>query len=313
MAISVSQIIAASYESVKKGKPENQWAESAAMRALEKAGMIERVAGGPTIERTLDYQINQDADFLSNDFDPIGQTKTEVITAAIYTPAQLQVPVKWSKGDEAKNPEENQKIDLAASILDNGFTSHDEMIEQKLFASAVYNGFNPIPVLIPTSGQGNIGGIDASVETWWRNPASTYNTNFSDLESVMTSQYNAALKGSGSSKPVKLIIGSADAHAGFEGLQVSLQRYVDAEEANAGFKTLAFKGSRFVFSQQVSTTLDPVYMLSDGFKLTVFKNAYRLKGEIREMQNATGYILQIFSALQATVGNKSRLAVVTHA
>lgn len=313
MALTISQIIASSFEKVRASKPENQWAESAAMRALEDAKLIERINGAPTFETPLDYQINPDADFMATEFESIAMTKTEVITAASYTPAFLKVPIKWSKQDEAKNPEENQKIDLVASLLDNAFTTHDELIEIKLFAAAVYNGFNPLPILIPTGGQSTIGGIDASVETWWRNPASTYNTNFSDIESVSTAIYNQVLKGSGSKMGPKLMIGSPDAHAGFEGLQVALQRYVDSKEADAGFKKLMFKGIPFVFSQQVSTTTDPVFFLGNGFRLSFMKNAYRMKSDTIEMDSAEAYVQKLFTGLQCQVTNKSRLAVISHA
>jgi hypothetical protein len=313
MSLSISQILASSYEKVLGSKPENQWHESAAMRALESAGLITRINGAPTIEIPLDYQMNPDADFLVTDFDTVGLAKTEVITAASYTPAQLHVPVKWSKGDDAKNPSENQKIDLVASLLDNGFSSHDELIEQKLFAASAYNGFNSIPTLIPTGGQGTVGGIDASVETMWRNQATTYTSDFSDIDASMTTVYNAILKGSGSKMGPKLAIGSADAHAGFESGLVANQRYQDTMDANSGFKSLRFKGIPFVFSQQVSTTSDPVYFLGNGFKLVVFKNAYRQKGETIEIPNAEGYVMKIFSVLQAVVSNKSRLGVVYHA
>lgn len=312
MALSVSQILASSYPKVLATKPENQWQESAAMRLLEKYGLIERVNGSPIIEASLDYKMNEGADFLSTDFDPVSLAKTDVITAAQYTPVPLQVPITWSKADEAKNPDENQKIDLVASLLDNGFASHDEMIEQKLFATSAYKGFNSIPVIIPTGGQGTIGGIDASTETWWRNPASLYNSNFSDIEAVFTTVYNNIIKGTGSKKTPKVMIGTADAHAGFEGTQVSLQRWVDGKEANAGFESLRFKNVPFGFSQQVDTTYDPVYFLSDAFRLVTFKNAYRKKGEVRELESATGYICQIFSMLQTRLNNKARVGVASH-
>ena len=314
MAITVSQLLSSSYNAVMASKPENQWAESAFMRAAEKQGMIKRVAGGPQIEISLDYQMNPDAEFLATDFSAVGLDKTETLTSAIYAVAQLSVPVKWSKGDEAKNPETNQKVALVKSLLENGDTSHGEKIESTIFAAAVTNGFNPLPVLLPTAGQGTIGGIDSAVETWWRNPVGTYNANFSDIEATLTTAWNSASKGSGSKSAPSLLVGSADAHAGFEGTLQALQRFIDADEAKAGFKTLSFKTAQFVFSQYAPTTLDQVWGINPkSFQIVVFKNAYRQKGEVMEIPGSHGYVMKIYSALQAVLAAKSRCFVVAHA
>lgn len=314
MAISISQLLTASYAAVANSTPENQWAESAFMRELERQGGIKRVPGGPTIEVPLDFIQNPDLDFLATDFTPVGMDKTEVLTAASYTPAQLSVPVKWSKGDEAKNPETNQKVALVKSLLENGMTSHDEGIEAALFAAAATDGFLSLPAVLATSGQGVVGGIDSAVETWWRHPTVTYNVNFSDIESLLTSAYNQAAKGSGSKLAPTLLIGSSDAISGFEGTQQSLQRFVDTDEAKAGFKLLAFKTARFVYSQYAPTTLDQVWGLNPkSLYLQVFKNAYRQKGDVMEIPSANGYVMKIYSALQLVVANKSRLFVAAHA
>ena len=66
MALSIGQMAALSYNDVLKVKnlPENQWAENAAMRWLEKNGYIKRRNLGPQIEIPLDYRINPNAEFL---------------------------------------------------------------------------------------------------------------------------------------------------------------------------------------------------------------------------------------------------------
>src|SRR6185369_10399932 len=104
----------------------------------------------PTIEATLDYQRNPGAVILSSELQPTSMTKTEVITAASYTPAQISVPVVWSKMDEVQNPSENQKINLVKSLIENAVNSHDDLVEQYLF-SASTNGFLGIPTHITTA------------------------------------------------------------------------------------------------------------------------------------------------------------------
>jgi hypothetical protein len=314
MAISISQILSASYPQVlaEKRKPANQWAENAALRYMEKQGILKVVPGSSTIEASLDYQQNPDAGFFTNDFDPYGMGKTEVITAAQYTPAQLRSPVKWSKKDEASNPEENQKVALVASLLENGLTSHDSLIENALFATTT-NGFLGLKTLAPTTGQGNVGGIDSAVELWWRNYAAQYAANFSDIRAVMTTAFNACAKGSGSELKPTVIIGSADWHAGFEGTLTPNERFIDTDEAKTGFKAIAFKTAQCIFSPGVTTDFDYAWFLNPkAYQVKVFKGAFRQKGDTNEIPGQSGYVCEIYSALQAVVANKSRLAVISH-
>lgn len=307
MAVSISQILAASYPAVvnEKKKPTNQWAESALLRELERQGAIKRVSFGPTIERTLDYRRNAGAAVLSTDLQPMSLTKTEVITAASYSIASVSVPVTWSKEDEAKNPTENQKIDFVDGLITNAIDSHDDLLESILFTGQ--QGFIGLDTMLSDTGVGTIGGIDASVETWFGNKYDTY-TNETDIEAGMTSVWNACTKGSGSALSPRLIVSDADTQALFESTQQGLQRYIDTEELKAGFKILGFKTARYVFSQYATTKLQ--FLNPKSYQLHVSKQFFRAKGEIQEIDNANGYRMFVYSAVQATTDNRSRLGVL---
>ena len=270
-------------------------------------GAIKRKSLGPTIEHTLDYQRNPGADFLATDLQTTSLTKVEVLTAAEYTPGQLSVPIVWSKGDEAKNPTENQKVALVASLLDNAFESHDDLIEEALFATST-DGFLGLQTLVPDSGQGSPGGINAAVDAWWRNYSATYLDDGSDIRAAMTVAYNTAAKGTGGSAP-DIVVSDGDSQAIYEATLQEQQRYLDAKEANGGFKVLAFKTARYVFSQYANSR---IYLLNSKFYgVQASKEAYQEKGETIEIPNANGFVCKLFSMLQATTNNKSRLAVLT--
>lgn len=307
MSLSVSQIIAVSYNAVlaESRKAANQWAESALMRELERQGAVERKSLGPQIEAPLDYRRNPGTAFLSSDLQPTSLSKTEVLTSAVYDVAELSIPIVWSKKDEAQNPSENQKIALVKGLLENGIESHDDAIEQALFTTST-NGFLGLLTHIPTSGQGTDGGIDAATETFWRNPSNTY-TNDTDIESSMTKTWNSAAKGSGSKLLPTLIVSDSDTQAIFEGTQQANQRYVDSQELKAGFKILAFKTARYVFSQY--GTSSQFFLNPKNFSLVVSKEYFRDRGDTQEIPNANGFVTKIYSALQTVTNNKSRLGV----
>lgn len=293
-------------------KAENQWGENAALRELERQNAIDRINLGPTIECPLDYRVNPDTAVLSNDQDEASLVKTEIGTSASYSVAQLSVPVVWTKGDDAKNPSENQKVDFVKQLLENGINSHDDLIEQCIFTSSTAGGdeLSGLDTLCPTSGQGTVAGIDAGTETWWRNYADTY-TDASDIEATFTTVFNRAQKGSGSPLAPKFMLSGATPHAMYESGLQTLQRFVDTEEANGGFKVLAFKNARYVFSQYGGGN---VYFLNPkNFKLVVSRQYFRDKGNSVEIPNQNAFVFKIYSAMQFVTNNKSRIAVASQA
>lgn len=308
MALTISQIAAVSYEAVvtEMRSAQNQWAENAVLDEFERQGMIVRKSFGPTLEETLDYRRNPAADFLATELQPTSVSKTEVLTAASYTPAEVSVPVTWSKKDEVQNPSDQQKISLTKALLENGIDSHDDILEEKLFAATAYNGFNTFSVLIPTTGQGTVGGIDASAESWWRNQTGTYAADGSDIEAQFTTVYNACAKGSGSALAPKLMFSGSTPHALFESTQTPMQRYADQNLA-AGFKVLAFKTARYIFSQYGGSKV--FFAGPKVLRLLASKQYFRDKGETQELQDANGYNFKIYSSVQLVTGNKSRLGV----
>lgn len=309
MALTIGQIAAVSYPAVlnEMRKPDNQWAESALLREMERQDMIVKKDFGASLQEVLDYRRNPGAGFLAYDMAPTALTKTEVLTAADYAIGEISVPVVWSKKDEVQNPTQSQKVDLVQSLLTNGINSHDDLIEEALFAAAATNGFLSLNVLVPTTGQGTVGGIDASVEVFWRNQANTYLADGSDIDAAFTRVYNLASKGSGSAIVPTLMASGSATHALFEASQTPMQRYIDTQDIKAGAKTLGFKTCRYIFSLYGGTK---VYFLGPkAFGLRVSRQYFRDKGETQEIDNANGFSFKIYSALQSVTMNKSRLAV----
>lgn len=305
----VAQIFAASYPAVlnARNKAANQFLESALLREFERQKFLVRKSLGPTIEHTLDYIRNPGTDFLASDLTTTSLSKVEVLTAAVYTPGALSVPVVWSKADEAKNPTENQKVNLVTSLIDNALASHDDALEEALFATST-DGFLGLQSILPDNGQGSPGGIDAATDAWWRNYTGEYAADGSDIEAAMTIAFQTAAKGTGGSAPT-LIASGLTPNSLYEASLQDQQRWIDTSEADGGFKMLAFKTARCVYSQYGN---DRMYFLSPkNFNLNVSREAYRQKGETIEIPSAQGFVTKLFSLLQFTTSNKSRGAVLT--
>lgn len=271
-------------------------------------GFIETVSLGENIEIPLDYRANPDTAILASDQDAASLLKTEVITSAVFDIAQLNVPVTWTKGDDAKNPSETQKIALVKALLENAINSHDDLIEQSIFTTSAAGGVELLGLdsLVPTSGQGTVGGIDASVETFWRNASDTY-TNATDIEASMTDVHNDVAKGSGSATLPKVLISGATPHALYESQLQALVRFSSTDTGDTGFKTLKFKNADYIFSQYGGSN---IYFLNPkNFKLVVSKQYFRDKGSTFDVPGQNAFYFLIYSALQMVVNNKSRLGV----
>lgn len=307
---SVSQIASASYPAVlaEMRKPHDQWSENAALRLLEKHGFIKRKSLGENIEVPIDYQANSEAGVLATSLTAVDlTTNPSIISAAVYDIAEVGVPVKWTMKEEAQNPSTNQKIALVKSKLENGINSHDDVLEQALFAAST-SGLLGWLTLIADDGQGTVGGIDSGSDAFWRNQVGTrYNSDGSDQEAIFTEVYNACLKGTGSTMGPKLMISGAEAHSLFESTQQANQRYVDSQDFKVGAKTLAFKNALFGFSQYGD---HHVYFLNPGaFQIIMSKEYNRHQGETQEQDARFAYVLKLYTALQNVVLNRSRLGV----
>jgi hypothetical protein len=306
MALTIGQIAAVSYNAVlaEARTPANQWAESAFMTELERQGGIERKSLGAQIEATLDYRRNPGTAIQASDLQPVVTSKTEVITAAVYDIAEVTVPVTWSKKDEVQTPTENAKVNFTKSLLLNAFKSHDDILEASFFLTST-NGFLGFLTHIVDAGTGSDGGIDSSVETWWRNQQATY-VDDTDIEAAFTTVWNACSKGSGSELTPTLAVSDGATQAIFEGTQQPLQRY-ETQDFKAGAKTLMVKTARYIFSQYGTSRV--LFMNPTNFKLVVSREYFRDRGETQELENANGWRFKVYSAVQSVTNNRNRLGV----
>lgn len=310
MALTIDQITAASYPAVLTAmrKPANQWAENALMRAMEKQGAVERKAFGPTLEETLDYRRNPDGAFLATDMTAVSNAKTEVLTAASYAVGMLAVPITWSEADDVKNPTENQKVALVKSLLENGIQTHDDLIEQALFAVST-SGFLGFQTVLSDTGLTPVGGIDPATEAWWANQTGTYALDGSDIQAALGTAYDAAMKGSGSSLKPTLIFSGVEPFELYMASLQDMQRFVNTSDADASFTTVAFREVPYVFSHYGGARIYGTN--KKAFRLLISSDANRKLLEKIQLPTAVAWNRKIFSALQLVTNNRSRGFVLT--
>lgn len=308
MALDISQIKASAFPAIiaENKRAHNNWFAAPALKSMEKMGFISREPLGETIQVPIDYRSNPDAAVLTGDQDTASLVKTEVLTAAEYNIAQLNVPITWTKGDDSKTPSENAKIVFTRQLIENGLASHDDLIEQYLFTTSTGGGVevNGLSDLVTSDGTGTVGGIVSGTETWFKNVFDSF-VDGSDIEAAMTELFDSCSKGSGEANmPTMLLSGSAS-HALYESQLQSMQRFVGVDDADSGFKTLAFKGAKYIFSHRGGTI---VYFLSPkNFKVVVSSEYFRDEGDVQQVNGQNAFYFLVYSALQIVVTNRWRL------
>ena len=307
----ISQLLATAYPEVAKGL-HNQWKESAFLRAAEKMGMVVRRPGGSALEFSLDYRKNPDVDILATDFTATATGQTDVLAGCSYDMANIVAPFNWSIADEARwSGDANRKLDAIKRMSRNAIDSHDDELELRAFGTST-DGFLGFQNLIPTSGQPNIGGIDGSSATYWRNFASTYATDGSDLNAKLITMFNTVAKGSGSESTPDLLVSGLVAMGLYEGGLTDLKRFMGEETGDAGFKYLAFKNAKWVYSQHGGTlATNPIYAINKtSINLNVTKGYFRRLEETQRFINAAARNQMVFSQMQMTNANPSRSGVL---
>jgi hypothetical protein len=313
----LSQLVTSAYPEVLADarKPHNQWKESAFLRLAEKVGMVRRRPGGSALEYPLDYRKNPDTDILATDFTATATGQTSIFAGSSYDMANIATPFNWSIADEARwSGDVNRKIDAVKSMIRNAIDSNDDEIELRVFSTST-DGFLGLQNLVPTGGQPNVGSIDGASATYWRNYATTYALDGSDLNSKLIIAYNTVSKGTGAELSPEMVVSGSTAQSLYEGNLVDLKRFMGEETGDAGFKYLAFKTAKWVFSQYGGTlTTNPIYLLNKtSFNIVVTKGYFRRLEDAVRFTNAAARNQMVFSQVQATTNNPSRSAVLTGA
>src|SRR5690606_23740695 len=125
--------------------------------------------------------------------------------------------------------------------------SHDDLLEQALFGGTT-QGFLGLQSLLPDTGQGSPGGINAALDTWWRHGTYNYYDDGSDIVAKLTYALKVAAKGSGGAEP-NLIVAGVDPHNLDEGAVQPQIRFKRSEVGDGMFVALQVGKSDFVFSQ----------------------------------------------------------------
>jgi hypothetical protein len=256
MAVSVTELVATTLRNRDRMVADNVTNHNGLLRTLEDTGNIKNAGGGRQLDEPLLY--NELATKFYDGFETFAiDTSQEVITNAVYQWKQLGGFSFISGKEKIMNREKWQAVSIAESRIDALIAGLRNKTGLSIYSLGTGEGgkeFGGLRLLVSDDGVGTVGGIDASVETWWQNnfDFGTADITAATILSKMNAMQLACTRGA--DQPNLIVANGAYFTAYWESLQENA-RHTSPKLADAGFRTLEFVGTPVVYDPQCATDL----------------------------------------------------------
>lgn len=249
-------------------------------RIVEKGNAVEE-DGGLTLTYPIEYAENGTYQRYSG-YDKLDISASDVISAVEFAWRQIALNVVASGEDIRKNSGESRLIKLVSSRIKNAMRTFKNQFSADLYSNgSLANQINGLQALVADLGTGQVGGIDSSTYTFWKNKVQSaaaplqgggaITPGSTTMESLWLPLWLALTRGD--DKP-DLIVCSNDYYQFYEASQVSIKRYTTSDEAQGGFISLKYKTADVIFDGGSGIPDSHAYFLNtDYLKLAVHKDA----------------------------------------
>jgi len=248
----ITEIVATTLRNRQGKLADNVTKNNALLYRLRARGRVKTVSGGRTIVQELNYQENQTYKRYSG-YEALNISPSDVFTGAEFNYAQAAVAVSISGLEMLQNSGEEAIIDLLEGRVENAEQTLTNNVALDIYSTGLADGgrqIGGIQLLIsatPTTGV--VGGIDASVWSFWRNVFFGGVTNggaavsTATIQSYMNRVWVQLVRGS---DHPDLIVADNNFYRYFWESMQAIQRVGDEELAELGFTTLKYVNSDVV-------------------------------------------------------------------
>ena len=256
MAVSVTELVSTTLRNRDRMVADNVTNHNGLLRTLEDTGNIKNAGGGRQLDEPLLY--NELATKFYDGFETFTiDTSVEVITNAVYQWKQLGGFSFISGKEKIMNREKWQAVALAEARIDALIAGLRNKTGLSIYSLGTGEGgkeFGGLRLLVADDGVGTVGGIDSSVETWWKNNFTSGTADFAagTIVSMMNAMQLSCTRGS--DQPNLIMASASPFTAYWESLQADA-RHTSTKLADAGFRTLEFVGTPVVYDAQCATDL----------------------------------------------------------
>ena len=310
-----TELVSTTFRKHRKEIKDNLSNRNALLKYMMKRGNTRKEDGGLTIATPLDYAANGTYQRYS-DWDTLNISQSDVISSAEYQWRQIALNVVASGRDLRINSGESRIINLAKARIKNALRTFNNNFSSDMYSSgALTNQINGLQAIIADTNTNTVGGIDASVWTFWQNTvldASVVGVTPSatTIENGLMLPLWLSIDRGPDDQP-DLIVADNTYYQYFEGSQVSLKRYNDKASADAGFVTLKYKTADVLFDGNSGIPANHMYFINTNYlELVVHQDAdLTIMDEMRPV-NQDGQVIPILWMGNLTCSNRKQQGVI---
>ena len=254
----LNALLTTTMEKYRPTMADNVFNSNVTLAKLMDTDSVVRQGGGNEIVQPLMYAKNDTAQSYHG-YDQFDTTPQDGISAAEFDWKQLGATISISRRERRQNSGEEALFNLVEKKVEQAEMSLQELVNNQLI-NAFEPGnqgkdLTPIPQIIAvdptTSPSAQVGQIDGSTQSWWRNQAiASTATTLDGLEKELYQAYNMASRGGMSQRPDLVLMDQIT----FENYELGLdkrQRYEDARIADLGFEVLKLKGATVAWDEVI--------------------------------------------------------------
>ncbi len=302
------------WERVKTDVADNIFDANPILKVMKARGKFVEYNGGTDIMQPLEYGENETVDWIGR------SSKVSIATGEKFTQAKYQwmylagsvvrifVDEDMNTGEPAifnytekniSNLEKSMKKKINAGLMDDG-SQH----------SLAMHGFKKYVVVSPTT-SASVGGIDCSVETWWRNQMATMSglDHTVYLIDKMRTIYDDCSDDGGTETP-QIIVTTKAIKNWYEDEALDSHYYTESNDlADLGIKSCAFKGAPIIWSNSVDTGY--MYFLNlDFFEIAYTASRWFEMTEWKTAQDNLERVAQIVAKLNLICSNREKQGII---
>lgn len=275
---------------------------------MKDKGRLQEVPGGRWIAEPLEYFQN-DQVFWVTKGGTVPLNDIEFLTIARYDWRYLVGNIVRFGVDDQQNRGKNAIMSLLNAKLNNIQKALVETLETSLAGGSgvATNSMDGVQFIVPndpTSAANNAGGVDPSVNTWWRNQFTNMTgQSFATFGvSNMRTLYNNCMNNYSMDAP-DIIVSSQGVYEFYEDNVLSYYRTYNKKLGDLGFDAIQFKGMPMVWTPAMTQIM---YMLNTNFFKFIYDPAMFF--EMTEWKPIPDQIndraAQIVTACQLTVSRR---------
>lgn len=222
-------------------------------------GRIDGVEGGRFLTEPLRFAKSDNIKFIQRG-GTVSLADKEFLTVATYQWRYLVDSIVRFGIDDQQNRGKNQILSLMKAKLENSTDSLTDKMEKTLFGKASdepgsigFHGLQDIVPDDPTVTASTLGGIDPSVDTWWRNQTTnmTGESMATLLRKRMTTMMHKCMNNLRSDSP-DIIISGQTPYEAYEDVTIVQKQITNKKLGDAGFVSIEFKATPMVWSPSCS-------------------------------------------------------------